>query len=94
MGGCGGIWALRRVHAAYRETVPLEVVAWIDVGRVEVQEVSADVTAHARRPVAPARATVVRISATPVPGENEIIRVFAPVIGGFKGIDNISCTVI
>ena len=95
MGGCGGIWALRGVHAAYRAPVPLDVVAgWIDEGRVEVQVVSGVTTVHARRPVVPDRAAVVRISAIPEPGENEIIRVFAPVIGGFKGIDRASRTVI
>ena len=85
-GKCGGIWALRGVHAAYRASEPLVAVAgWTDVGRVEVQAVSDVSIAHARRPVVPVRAAAARISATPVPGENEIIRVFAPVIGSGKG---------
>ena len=86
MGGCSGIWALDGVHAAYRESETLVVVeGWIDAGRVEVQVASAVTIVHARRPVAPARTAVVRISDIPVPGENEIIRVFAPVIGSGKG---------
>ena len=70
------------VHAAYRESATLVVaVDWADAGRVEAQGVSEVTIFHARRPVVPVRAAVVRISANPEPGENEIIRVFAPVIG-------------
>ena len=84
MGGRGGIWALDGVHAAYRETEPLGAVevGWSDVGRVEGQAVSVATIEHARRPVDPARAAVVRISAIPVPSENKVIRILTPIIGG------------